>query len=66
MERKLKNLFDYQKFRGNARLEAMLADVEQRYGNAISDDDLSAVSAAGDLYSIHAREASTREDTPWK
>lgn len=47
MERKLKKLFDYQKFARNPRLEAMLAQAEGRC-TALSDDDLSIVSAAGE------------------
>ena len=48
MERKLKRLFNYQKFAGNSRLSAMLDDVDGRYGGALSDNDLELVSAAGE------------------
>ena len=32
----LKELFDYQKFAGNSRLEAMIRDTESRYGSKLS------------------------------
>ncbi len=48
MERKLKHLFDYQKIQKNTRLAAMIADTESRYGNALSEDELAFVSAAGE------------------
>lgn len=47
MEHTLKKLFDFQKFEGNSRLAAMLADTESRYAG-LSDDDLEMVSAAGE------------------
>ena len=46
MEQKLKSLFDYQKFAGNPRLDAMLAEAEGRCA-ALDDDALGLVSAAG-------------------
>ena len=48
MEKKLTRLFDYQKFQGNARLAAIIGDVESRYARALSDDELELVNAAGD------------------
>lgn len=48
MEQKLKRLFDYQRFQKNSRLEAMLADAEERYADGLSDEALELVSAAGD------------------
>ncbi len=56
MEKTLKHLFDLQRFSGNARLAAMIADVESRYGNALSDDDLEAVNAAGEFIPPEIRE----------
>lgn len=47
MEKKLKQLFDYQKFEKNPRLDTMLAEAEGRCA-AIDDEDLSLVSAAGE------------------
>lgn len=49
MENTLKRLFDFQKFSRNSRLAGMIADTEVRYGNALSDDELEAVNAAGEL-----------------
>lgn len=43
----LKDLFDYQKFAGNSRLEAMIRDTESRYGSKLDIDDLEFINAAG-------------------
>lgn len=43
----LKDLFDYQKFAGNSRLESMIKDTESRYGSKFSLDDLELINAAG-------------------
>ena len=43
----LKDLFEYQKFAGNSRLEAMIKATESRYGSKLGIDDLELVSAAG-------------------
>ena len=69
MERKLKQLFDYQKFQRNVQLGAMIAEVESRYENGISDENLAFVSAAGEI-SVRKEEVpgffsvTSREDTP--
>ncbi len=43
------SLFDFQRFEQNDSLAALIRETEQRYGGrALSDDDLSLVSAAGD------------------
>ena len=47
MEQKLKKLFDYQKFQRNSRLDAMLAEAEDRCAE-VDEDTLELVSAAGD------------------
>lgn len=47
MEKKLKRLFDYQRFARNPRLEAMLAEAEGQLA-AIDDSALEMVSAAGE------------------
>lgn len=47
MEKKLKSLFEYQKFENNPRLAKLIAETEARYADALSDDDLSFVNAAG-------------------
>ena len=48
MENKLKNLFDYQRFEKNERLEKIIKETESRYGGELFDDDLSLVNAAGE------------------
>lgn len=48
MEKKLRQLFDYQKFQKDPRLEAMLSETEKRYEGSLSDAELELVSAAGD------------------
>lgn len=47
MENKIKALFEFQKFSGNKRLEAMINDAESRYRNELSDEEVEIVSAAG-------------------
>lgn len=47
MEKKLKRLFDYQKYADNRRLAKMIEDTETRYGEKLTDEDLEMVSAAG-------------------
>ena len=49
MERKLKAIFDYQKFEKNPRLEKLISETENRYARELSDDDLFFVNAAGDF-----------------
>ena len=46
--KKLTALFDYQCFERNERLQALIEDTENRCMNALSDDDLEWVSAAGE------------------
>ena len=48
MTKKLTALFDYQRFERNKRLQALIEDTENRCMNALSDDDLEWVSAAGE------------------
>ncbi|MGN0813944.1 MAG: hypothetical protein ACI4MH_01775 [Candidatus Coproplasma sp.] len=45
---KLKNLFDYQRFEGNERLQSLIDDSDSRSFSALTDDDLEWVSAAGE------------------
>ena len=45
---KLTALFDYQRFERNKKLQALIEDTENRCMNALSDDDLEWVSAAGE------------------
>ena len=48
MTKKLTVLFDYQRFERNKRLQALIEDTENRCMNALLDDDLEWVSAAGE------------------
>lgn len=52
MEKKLKKLFDYQRFEKNPRLEALIQETESRYSAELSDDDLLMVAAAGEANEI--------------
>jgi len=48
LERKLKGLFDYQKFDGNMKLQSVIDSVHSRYGMRELDmDEIGMVSAAG-------------------
>lgn len=47
MEGKLRGLFEYQRFQGNHELSILIADTQARYPAALSDEDISMVSAAG-------------------
>ena len=49
MDRKLKMLFDYQRFEKNQRLEELIRETENRYAKELSEEDLSLVSAAGEI-----------------
>ena len=47
-QKRLTALFDYQRFERKKRLQALIEDTENRCMNALSDDDLEWVSAAGE------------------
>ncbi len=48
MERKLKELFDYQKFEGNTALQNVINSVHSRYqARELSFEDMAQLSAAG-------------------
>jgi len=48
MERRLKNLFDYQKFEGNPALQSVIDSVHSRYPvRELDMDDMEWVNAAG-------------------
>lgn len=49
MEKRLKTLFDYQRFENTARLANIIAQTEERYGKALSEEELFFVNAAGEL-----------------
>lgn len=48
MEEKIAILFDFQRFQKNSRIEKMLQELEGRYGEELTEENLSLVSAAGD------------------
>ena len=52
MEKKLKKLFDFQRFEQNKALEKLIPETENRYAAELSDDDLALVSAAGEPQNI--------------
>lgn len=56
MEKTLWHLFDFQKFSQNARLAAVIADTEERFCNVLTDDELEAISAAGEIPPPETRE----------
>lgn len=47
MDEKLKKMFDYQRFRGNERLSAMMQETRERYPAVLSEEELGLVNAAG-------------------
>ena len=49
MDKKLKMLFDYQRFEKNQRLEELIRETESRYAKELSEEELSLVSAAGEI-----------------
>lgn len=48
MQKRLTQLFDYQRFLQNPRLAKIISDVESVYDHALSDDQLEFVNAAGE------------------
>ena len=49
MDKRLKRLFDFQRFAGNRRLAALIERAEFLHAESLSDEDLEKVSAAGDI-----------------
>ena len=49
MEKKLKILFDFQRFEHNERLEKLIHETEGRCTRKLSDEELGMVNAAGEL-----------------
>lgn len=61
MENKLKQLFDFQRFENNPRLAKVISDAEA-CGEALSDDDLFMVAAAGEpLFDFKDEEPETEK-----
>lgn len=63
-ERKLKKLFDYQRFEQNDKLENLIRKSEMRYAKALSDDALAMVSAAGEPELDATSNNNTTSDKP--
>ncbi len=49
MEKKLKSLFEFQRFAGNDRIAKMIEETNNRYAAELSDEDIAFDNAAGDL-----------------
>ena len=68
MEKRLKALFDYQKFIQNSALNNLISDVESRYTEAspvlLSDESLSLASAAGEPERAQFLPAHSKEKKP--
>ena len=62
MDKKLKSMFEYQKFAQNSRLSKLIADTENRYtAHELSDDDLWLVNAAG-VPEMDPKDANKKKD----
>ena len=65
MGRRLKTLFDYQRFERNLRLERLIAPVEAKYfhdgGTLLSDRALGYVAAAGDPFSADPKQEKNKK-----
>ena len=55
MEKYLRQMFDFQRFAGNRRLEELIRQAEDSYAKALSDEDLGLVNAAGDPGARHRK-----------
>lgn len=54
-ENMLSSLFDYQRFENDPVLQALIDETEKAYDSEISDDELSQVSAAGEVMPTEKR-----------
>lgn len=48
MEKKLKMMFDFQRFENNAKLSKLIAETETRFKKQLDDDELELIAAAGE------------------
>ena len=55
MEKILRQLFDFQRFAGNERLEILIKQAEASYERALSDEDMGLINAAGDPGARHRK-----------
>ncbi len=51
MENRLRKMFLFQEFMQDEKLKEIIDDVEKRYDNKLTDDELSFVNAAGNVIS---------------
>ena len=49
MEKLLKTLFDFQKFESDPELAKLISETESRYAEALTEDDLALINAAGEI-----------------
>ena len=54
MEKKLRVLFEYQRFDGSKDLDALIRETEQRNSRQLSEDELTLVNAAGEIGEMKA------------
>ena len=50
MEKKLNNLFDLQRFEKNHRLQNIIENVEEKYEEALDDDEIAFLNAGVDVF----------------
>lgn len=62
MEEKLIFLLDYQRFQKNHRIEEMLLELEGRYGEELTEENLSLVNAAGEACHRGGQECKLMEE----
>ncbi len=53
MEKKLQDLFSYQAFERNPKLDKVIQETEARYPVELTDEELGNVSAAGVFQPVH-------------
>ena len=69
MEKTLARLFDYQKYESNSRLDKIIKGVEERYPRelqAMTDDELMNVNAAGNTDAVYLKALEARKIDPEK
>ena len=64
MEKTLRSLFDYHRFENNPRLAKLIAESETRFSEALSDDALGLVNAAGGIDSGYETDYSKKGFEP--
>ncbi len=65
-EQVIKKLFDFQRFADNQSLHSMIDETSSRYGKALTEDELSLVSAAGVPAMMNIRDSDDKsKDSAW-